>query len=460
MVGYSTNHMAEKDARQTAWMVLNRLDGGNKTLDRLLDHYFAGKEILPKRERALFYALVYGVLRWRGRLDWIIRHFSRRPIHKIDPEILNLLRLGLFQITNLDKVPTAAAVNTSVEMAKSVAAPWVAGFVNANLRKMAREHQNVPFPEISSRPARSLAAIKSFPEWLMKRWLERFGVNETAALCDAINMIPPITLRTNTLKIDRQGLMDALVHDAEEIRQTDHAPDGVCLRHPTKPIAEMPSFGQGWFQVQDEAAQLVVSLVDPQPGERILDSCAGLGGKTGHLAQLMKNRGEIIALDIDDCKLQKTGSEMSRLGVAIVKPLHHDLSGMLTRERAGMFDRVLVDAPCSGLGVIRRNPDAKWSASEKDLKRLSARQVQFLENIEATVKPGGVLAYSVCSTEPEENEDVIKAFLNNHEKFVIDREPGGLSVQARGLLEGGYFKTYPHRNNTDGFFSVRLRRVT
>ncbi|MDF1594254.1 MAG: 16S rRNA (cytosine(967)-C(5))-methyltransferase RsmB [Desulfobacterales bacterium] len=452
--------MPEKDARQTAWAVLNRLDGGNKTLDRLLDDHFAGRDILPKRERALFYALVYGVLRWRGRLDWIISYFSRKPIHKIDPKILNLLRLGLFQITNLDKVPTSAAVNTSVEMAKSVAAPWVAGFVNANLRKMAREHQNVPFPEISSRPVPSLAAIKSFPEWLIQRWVQRFGVNETAALCDAINLIPPITLRANTLKSDRQGLMTALGHDAEEIRKTDHAPDGVSLRHPTKPIAEMPSFQQGWFQVQDEAAQLVVSLVDPQPGERILDSCAGLGGKTGHLAQLMKNRGEIIALDVDDSKLQKTGSEMSRLGVTIVKTLNHDLSGILTCAQVGMFDRVLVDAPCSGLGVLRRNPDTKWSSSEEDLKRLGARQIRFLENLQGIVKPSGILAYSVCSTESEENEDVIKAFLNNHENFVIDDEPGGLPREARGCLDRGYFKTFPHRNSMDGFFSVRLRRVT
>ena len=452
--------MAEKDARQVAWIVLNRLDSGNKTLDRLLDDYFAGKDILPKRERALFYALLYGVLRWRGRLDWIISHFSRTPVDKIDPKVLNLLRLGLFQITNLDKVPPSAAVNTSVEMAKSVAAPWVVGFVNANLRKMAREHKNVPFPEIDSRPLPALAAIKSFPEWLIKRWLKRFGVNETVALCDAINMIPPITLRTNTLKSDRQGLVDALVNDAEEIRKTDHAPDGVCLRHPQKPIAEMLSFQQGWFHVQDEAAQLVVSLVDPQPGERILDACAGFGGKTGHLAQLMKNRGEIIALDDDDCKLQQTGSEMSRLGVTIVKTLNHDLSGILTRARVGMFDRVLVDAPCSGLGVIRRNPDSKWSSSEEELKRMGARQVQFLEKLEGLVKPAGVLAYSVCSTEPEENEDVIKAFLNNHENFVIDDEPGGLPCEARGCLDRGYFKTFPHRNSMDGFFSVRLRRVT
>jgi len=451
--------MAEKDARQAAWMVLNRLDHAQKTLDRILDEYFAGKSILPKRERALFSALVYGVLRWRNRLDWIINYFSKTPVAKIDPKVLNLLRLGLFQITDLDKVPPSAAVNTSVEMAKSVAAPWVVKFVNANLRKMAREHQNVPFPEISSRPLPALAAGKSFPEWLLKRWLKRFGVDETAALCDAVNRIPPITLRANTLKTDRQRLVAALLDDAAEVWNTDLAPDGVSLRRPAKPIGEMRSFQQGWFQVQDEAAQLIVSLVAPRPGERILDACAGLGGKTGHFAQLMKNSGEIIALDSDPGKLQKTGSEMSRLGVTIVKPLTHDLGGRLTRERAGMFDRVLVDAPCSGLGVIRRNPDIKWSSSGKDLRRSAARQVQFLENIEALVKPAGVLAYSVCSTEPEENEEVVKAFLNNHENFAIDREPGGLSRNARGSLAGGYFRTYPHRNDMDGFFSVRLRRI-
>ncbi|MEW6671759.1 MAG: 16S rRNA (cytosine(967)-C(5))-methyltransferase RsmB [Thermodesulfobacteriota bacterium] len=452
--------MTEKDARYAAWAVLNRLDSGNKTLDRVLGEYSVGNDILPQRERAFFYALVYGVLRWRGRLDWTIRHFSRTPIAKIDPQILNLLRLGLFQITELDRVPASAAVHTAVEMAKTVAAPWVVGFVNANLRKMAREHQNVPFPEIDRQPLQALSAGKSFPQWLLKRWLKRFGLNETAALCDAVNLIPPITLRVNTLKTERLRLMDALGDDAEEVCKTAHAPDGICLRRLTRPIAEMPAFGQGWFQVQDEAAQLVGLLADPRPGERVLDACAGLGGKTGHLAQQMKNRGEIVALDRDDAKLQQTNSEMTRLGVSIVKTLRHDLNTGLARERIGMFDRVLVDAPCSGLGVIRRNPDGKWSSSARELKRLGARQVRFLESVEDLVKPSGILAYSVCSTEPEENEDVINAFLNNHENFVIDHEPGRLSGEARGSLEGGYFKTFPHRNHMDGFFSVRLRRVT
>jgi len=175
---------------------------------------------------------------------------------------------------------------------------------------------------------------------------------------------------------------------------------------------------------------------------------------------LMKNRGEIVALDHADSKLQQTGSEMSRLGVTIVQTLNHDLSGILTRARVGVFDRVLVDAPCSGLGIMRRNPDSKWSSSEEDLKRLGVRQIQFLENLESLVKPSGILAYSVCSTEPDENEDVIKAFLNNHENFVIDNGPGGLPWEARGSLDRGYFKTFPHRNSMDGFFSVRLRRVT
>jgi len=460
VAGYSIYYMAEKDARHAAWRILNRLDRGNKTLDRLLDDFFKERDIPPQRERALFYALVYGVLRWRGRLDWIISHYSKTPLNRIDPEILNLLRLGLFQMTGLDKVPISAAVNTAVEMAKSVAAPWVVKFVNANLRRMAREHQTVRFPDRDSRPVQSLASIQSFPEWLIARWLQRYGLNETAALCEAVNRIPPITLRTNALKSDRDGLIEALSHDAEEIRKTDYAPDGVCMRRPLKPIAEMASFQQGRFQVQDEAAQLVVTLVDPRPGERILDACAGFGGKTGYLAQLMKNRGEIVALDVDDRKLLQAGAEMSRLGVSVVQTLFHDLNDPLTMGRAGRFDRILVDAPCSGLGVIRRNPDIKWFSSEEALKRLSLRQVLFLENLAALVNPGGVLVFSVCSTEPEENEDVVNAFLNNHKNFVIDDGPGGLPCKAHGFLERGYFKTFPHQNRMDGFFAVRLRRVT
>ncbi len=449
--------MTETDARRAAWRFLNRLDRGDKTLDALIDEEV--KDFSSQRERAFFNALVYGVLRWRGRLDWVIGQFSKISLNKIDPDILNLLRLGLFQIAHLDKVPAAAAVHSAVEMAKSGAPPWVVKFVNANLRKIADNYKTVTFPDITRSPLPALSVRKSFPQWLIKRWLARFGSDETAALCDAINTIPPITLRTNTLKTDRQALVDALCSEAEEIWQTKFVPNGVSIRGLKRPVAVMPAFQQGWFQVQDEAAQLAVLLVGAQPGERILDACAGLGGKTGYLAQLMENRGEIVALDVDADKLKQAANEMTRLGVGMVQTRCHDLEKGISPDQVGTFDRVLVDAPCSGLGVLRRNPDIKWSLLEKDLKRLGARQARFLENLAGLVKPAGLLVYMVCSTEPEENENVINDFLNKRKDFVIDPESGRLPDNGDGFLMKGYFKTSPYKNGMDGFFSARLRRV-
>ncbi|MFC1816179.1 16S rRNA (cytosine(967)-C(5))-methyltransferase RsmB [Thermodesulfobacteriota bacterium] len=452
--------MMSGDARKTALYILNRLDSGHKTLDSVLDEDFEGKDLLSRRDRALLYALVYGVLRWRGRLDWIIGHFSKTSLDRIRPDILNILRLGLFQIMCLNRVPVSAAVNTSVELAKLFSAPWVVGFVNALLRNMARGYKAVPLPDTDDQPVAALAAEKSFPDWLIKRWLNRFGLNETIALCDAINTIPPITLRVNTLKTDRQTLTRSLVNEAKEIQNTRHAPEGICLHHLKEPISEMKSFQQGWFQVQDEAAQLITYLLNPQPDDTVLDACAGLGGKTGHIAQMMKNRGKIIAMDNDEKKLLQIGPEMLRLGVTIVETLNYDLNVPLSRKRFKEFDRILVDAPCSGLGVMRRNPDTKWLSSKKNLGRFQKRQISFLENLRHLVKPSGILAYAVCSTEPEENEEVVKAFLNKQANFVMDKRPAGLPEKAYALVnQNGYFKTLPHLNNMDGFFSVRFRRI-
>jgi len=449
-----------KDARRAAFDILNRLDRGRETLDQVLERYFEGTPVLPQRERAFLYAQVYGVLRWRGRLDWIIGYFSKTPLAKIDPKILNLLRLGLFQMTGLDKIPASAAVNTSVEIAKSFAPPWLVKFVNANLRKMAQQYAAVPFPDLAARTAAALAANQSFPQWLMQRWLKRFGFDETLALCEAVNRIPPITLRTHTLNCDRETLAGALIEDAEQIEPAGCAPDGIRLRHLKKPISAMKSFRRGWFQVQDEAAQLVSLLLNPRIGERILDACAGLGGKTGHIAQLMADRGEIVAMDVDGAKLRRLETEMKRLALTAVKTVPHDLAVPLQPERIGLFDRVLLDAPCSGLGAVRRNPDIKWFSALQNLKPAGARQVCFIDNISRLVRPGGLILYAVCSTEPEENEYVVRSFLKNHPNFAIDGGPGGLPAAGRALLDAkGNFRTFPHRNDMDGFYAVRLRRA-
>jgi len=447
-------------ARNTALFILNTLDEGRKTLDRVLEEDISDKEqYLSKRDRALVNALVYGVIRRRGTLDWIIAYFSNTRLNAIDSNILNILRLGLFQVIYLDKIPVSAAVNTSVEIAKSFTSPKVVRFINAVLRNSAKDYKKVPFPDRNKDPVKALSTAKSFPEWLIIRWLDYFSLKETEALCDAINNIPPITVRTNTLKISRNKLIETLKADVGLIDYTSYSPDGVWFFKPKLPIPKIKAFEGGWFQVQDEAAQLVTYLLNPQPGETILDACAGLGGKTGHIAQMMKNKGKIVAMDKNDAKLLRHESEMKRLGISIVQTCIHNLDKPFDKNYIAEFDRVLLDAPCSGLGVLRRNPDIKWLMSKKNLIPYKEKQVKFLDTLSYLVKPSGVLVYVVCSTEPEENEEVVKVFLNKHPEFFIEKKPDGLPFNVRSLVnKNGYLKTFPHINNMDGFFSVCLTR--
>jgi 16S rRNA (cytosine967-C5)-methyltransferase len=448
------------DPRHTALTVLNTLDQKDKTLDRVLLELPQGDDYLSMRDRALLSAIVYGVLRWRGRLDHIIAFFSNSPLHKIQPVVLNILRLGLFQIIFLDRVPDSAAVNTSVNLTRQTRNSRATGFVNALLRRAAVNAQKVPFATFQQDPLTFLTAAQSIPVWIAKRWLERFSAENIISLCKAINTIPPITLRANTLKINRQQLLGALESEVEHLEPTSYAPDGVKIRNPQKAIPRLNAYKKGWIQVQDEAAQLVSLLLDPQPGESILDACSGMGGKTAHLAQLMRNRGMITAVDNRPKKLQQLDTEMQRLGISIVNVACQDLQLPREENQQANFDRILLDAPCSGLGVLRRNPDIKWNSSPERLDRLARVQKQILENLSVRLKPGGILVYTVCSLEPEENEAVIEDFLNKNADFVIDNRPGKFPAVLRPLaqLRAGW-TTLDYINQMDGFFLARLKKL-
>jgi len=336
----------------------------------------------------------------------------------------------------------------------------VVGYVNALLRKAAREYINVGLPDLNQNTAAAMAVQKSFPEWIVRKWLDRYGPDNTSALCDNLNTIPPLTVRTNTLRASRRQLMAALDSEADQVKPTAFSPDGVTFSNPASPIAALSAFKAGWFQVQDEAAQLVSLLLDPQPGDLVLDACAGLGGKTGHIAQLMKNEGVLVATDVNESKLLRLKSEMRRLGISILSTLDHDLEQQWPRDQLQIFDRILLDAPCSGLGVMRRNPDIKWRSAKRNLKKYQTRQLRLLEKLAPLVKSSGVLVYAVCSPEPEENEAVVNEFLKNHDEFAISKESGQLPQQLCSMSNApGVFKTFPHLNQMDGFYSVRLQRT-
>jgi len=445
--------------RKSALAILMDINQGGRTLDSQMDRFHAESRF-DRRDEAFVNALVYGVLRWRGRLDWIIQAVASKPLTKMDPRVLNILRMGIYQIVFMDRVPNSAAVNTSVDLAKTLNKKWLSGFVNAVLRNALRRLPAIPVPSVEDDPVRALSADQSMPEWLTKRWIHQFGPTQAAALCKACNRIPPLSLLTNTLRTDRASLLEALQPFAEQVRLSPYTPEGILLDGLKGPLFSSDAFGNGWFQVQDEAAQAVSHLLAPLPGHIVLDACAGLGGKTAHIAALMNNTGRIIATDHAAGKLHKLGQEMMRLGIDIVSTRASDLQKGEGPDPHESYDRVLLDAPCSGLGVIRRNPDAKWARSPQDIDRCARRQIRLLGNLAPRVKPGGLLVYAVCSTEPEETQAVIDSFLNKRTDFAIDRNFSGLPSTLGSLLnDHGRLLTLPHKHATDGFFAVRLRRL-
>ncbi|MEW5908548.1 MAG: 16S rRNA (cytosine(967)-C(5))-methyltransferase RsmB [Thermodesulfobacteriota bacterium] len=454
-----SNRQLPADPRRLAMMVLNIIEKEKRPLDGILEDLYS-RSALSNPDQKLFHALVYGVLRHRGFLDHVIRSFSKIAVNKITPEILNILRIGLYQTIYMNKIPVSAAVNTSVEMAKSMAPPWIIGYVNAILRKAVQGWNAVPLPEPKDLIP-YLSITESFPEWLIARWVKEMGADETEKLCKSINTIPAIVVRTNTLKTDVDSLEKALLQFAEQVRPCEWSSIGIRFFNPRRPIDRIPFFIDGWFQVQDEAAQLVTELLNPKPGERILDACAGQGGKTGHIAQNMKNLGSITAVDTSTERLSQLTGEMTRLGVHNVKTIPADLEIPMGSEFREAFDRILLDAPCSGLGVLRRNPEAKWRIRQSDLMRNQARQLRMLDNLCHCVKPSGVLVYAVCSREPEENEEVVNHFLARHDNFAIRRNHPEFSGRKGILISSkGYLNTSPSLHGMDGFFGVCFERMT
>jgi len=448
--------------RQYALAILTEMEAtfarGGSTLDEHMDR-FHRESRLDRRDEAFVTALVYGVLRWRMRLDGIISSVSTTPIAKMDPRVLTILRIGLYQILFMNRVPQSAAVNTSVELANSLQKKWLSGFVNAVLRNVLRDRPKTKDNTTDEDPVTRLARAQSMPAWLVKRWIDQLGFEEATTLCECCNAIPPLVLRTNTPKVDRTTLMKALGDHAETIAPTRFSPEGIILDRLREPLFRSRAFEKGWFQIQDEAAQAVSHLLAPLPGQRVLDACAGLGGKTAHIAALMGNSGHVTATDRDARKLHRLDEEMRRLGIEIVSAQRKDLQGKQVPEQlGGPFDRILLDAPCSGLGVIRRNPDTKWSRTLGDIDRCASKQHLLLANLADHLKPEGILVYAVCSTEPEETLAVVDSFLKNRPDFAIDEAPPEWPSSLMPLLDhSGCMKTAPHLHGTDGFFAVRLR---
>jgi len=427
--------------------------------DRLLTDSFKRYRYFNSLDRAFLTELTYGVIRWRERLDWVIRLFSKISIEKIELETLNILRLGLYQILFLSRTPSSAAVNESVELAKRIRGKGGAGFVNAVLRSAIRQKDEIHYPDIHEDPILHLSVVQSHPLWLVQRWVRERGVEETLQICMFNNQISPLTLRTNTLKINRENLLEKLKEEELSPIPTVYSEEGIVLQHPP-PTSELPFLRKGLAIIQDEASQLVTSILDPKPGEQILDACAAPGGKTTHIAQRMENQGGIYALDLSNAKLDLIGGLCEKLGIRIIKTVKGDASKILFVPQGMKFDRILADVPCSGFGTLRRNPDLKWRRGEVDIQRMGELQFSILRNLSMYVEEGGLLIYSTCTVFREENEDVVEKFLEAHPEFQLDRMDNLLPEKSRPLIEGSYFKTFPPRGEMDGFFAARLIKLS
>lgn len=371
--------------------------------------------------------------------------------------IRNILRLGAYQLLFLDKVPVSAAVNESVKLAKEKE-QRSSGFVNAVLRNIDRERNKIPYPEPEEHPIEFISVRYSHPAWLVKRWIERYGIDKTIELCRLNNEAPPFAIRANRLKINREGLKELLRKDIDRIEDCSVSSNGLILKGASN-ISENPAFKEGLFYVQDEAAQLISQMLDPKAGEKVLDACAAPGGKTTHIVELMEDKGEIIALDVNKKGLGLLKENCERLGISIVKPYLKDAAKDISDIAKDKFDKILIDAPCSGLGVIRRHPEGKWQKKEELILESQKIQKRLIENLSGYLKDGGALVYSTCSTEKDENEDVVEDFLERHPEFKIDDIKQYLPETGRMLVdEKGFLHTSPINNRMDGFFAVRLKK--
>jgi 16S rRNA (cytosine967-C5)-methyltransferase len=456
--------------RQLALFALKDLETGSYTdfvIDRLLSKFE-----LSAVDRHLFTELVNGIVRRKRSLDAIIDQLAKQSAHRQPPDLRQLLRLGLYQLRYLDRIPDSAAVNTTVDLAKANGLGGLSGVVNGILRQYIRlQTDRAEVLDLPQDPISRLGILYSFPDWLIEQWFTELGEIETEQLCVAFNRSPSIDLRVNSFKIDADNLpttslLERFAQQRDQLIDLFQAvniqaipipdlPQGLRFSGNVGAVSQLPGYDAGLWTIQDSSAQLVTHLLDPQPGEVIIDACAAPGGKTTHIAELMGNTGKVFALDKTASRLKKLQQSLDRLQLSNVEILIGDSCGFT--ELINTADRVLLDAPCSGLGTLHRRADARWQKTPAQIHELAQLQAKLLANTATWVKPGGVLVYATCTVCAIENEDVILPFLTNHPEWKIELPPTNSSL-ADLISDRGWIKVWLHRQQMDGFFMIKLRR--
>jgi 16S rRNA (cytosine967-C5)-methyltransferase len=452
--------------RQLAFIALRDVHKGayaDVALDRVLQ-----KVNLPDNDRRLVTELIYGSVRRQRTLDSIIDQFAKKKSHQQPQDLRTILHLGFYQLRYQERIPPSAAVNTTVQLAKENGFSGLTGFVNGLLRQYLRKaegagEENTPSSlhkdplQLPENPVERLGILHSFPDWIIQVWLEQLGLVETEQLCEWMNQSPTIDLRINPLRTSIEEVEVALQSVGILVRRIPHLPQALRFIGNTGSIQKLPGFREGWWTVQDSSAQLVSHLLDPQPGEVIIDACAAPGGKTTHIAELMADKGKIWACDRTPSRLRKLQENSQRLNLQSIQIYTGDSRHF--NQFQNTANRVLLDAPCSGLGTMHRHADARWRQIPESVQELSVLQKELITHTSTFVKPGGVLVYATCTLHPAENEEVISAFLAESPDWQIE-SPSGLELSDSGYsTPQGWFKVWPHRQDMDGFFMVRLRKT-
>ncbi|MEN8135167.1 MAG: 16S rRNA (cytosine(967)-C(5))-methyltransferase RsmB [Thermodesulfobacteriota bacterium] len=446
------------NGRSRAIAVLEQWERKSVSLDLLLEDELR-RPFADQRDSQFCRALVYGVVRWLGYLDWILLKYSKHSLKKMKPLTRQALRTGLYQLVAMDRVPVSAAINETVKILKDKGQPrWLTGFVNGLLRRVSRELDSLPSPGQGAAQGFTGHSLLSHPQWLYDRWCERYGQERTEDLCLTNNREADLCL--GLIKISPEEFIEKLAAVNIEGVKGLFAGQAVVLPEYKGQVAELPGYAEGLFLVQDEAAQLAAGLLgDKLSAGRYLDGCAGLGGKTIQLAARLADNSSLLAIEPDKRRYELLGVNLRRLGLAGSVQTFKGRLEDVAEQIGGSFKGILLDAPCSGLGVIRRHPDIRWNRKIEDLQRYQAEQLALLQIAAQLLEPGGVLVYITCSTEPEENEQVIGKFLAMHPDFQTENCRAYLPENGGELIdEQGFFRTLPDQG-LDGFFGARLVKV-
>ncbi len=436
--------------RGCAVKILNRVERADAYLDKLLDAELRSDE-LNDLDKSLLTEIVNGVLRWQMKLDWVLNGFFHGNFTKAEVTVKNALRAALYQIMFLDKVPHHAAVNEAVEFVKRIRGEKAGNLVNAVLRNIIRNIDGIHYPDVTIDAAQYLAVMYSHPVWVVRRWMNRFGFAETEKLLHANNERPGLSLRINTSKTGVDNFLELLRSQNVVFEKSKYLGNFVKTASLSN-ISQTDLFRRGFFSVQDESAGIACQLLGVQRGDRVIDMCAAPGGKTNFIGEMLLGKGEVVAVDKYPTRLNLVKSSCERLGISNVKAVAADSKEFETEPA----DKVLLDAPCSGLGVLSKKPDVKLKREAVDIRDLVNLQHLLIENGAKLVKSGGVMVYSTCTMEPEENFGIIRKFLEAHQEFDIDS--AAQFVPRAVVNPDGCVETFPHLHGMDGSFSVRLKK--